>query len=164
MRDVDADPFAVETLGCRDRGAATAEGVEDDVTFVRGSADDALQEGLRFLGRVAEPFTGLGIDGRDVRPYVLEGHARHLVEVAYVLRDAVAGIPYPPFVVQPLHGLGRRAPHAGYSLPLIFVPAAAQPGGRQIVRAVQPAVVRLVAIMSPYVFRVVALVLRIPRE
>ena len=43
VRDVDADPAPVETLRGSDRCSTTTERVEDDITFVAGCVDDALQ-------------------------------------------------------------------------------------------------------------------------
>src|SRR5690606_19770086 len=54
--DVDADPATLETFGYRDGGAATAEGVKDKVFFVTTCTDNALQQRLGFLSRVAQTF------------------------------------------------------------------------------------------------------------
>ena len=71
VRDVDADPAALEALRYDDRRAATAEGVKHDVTLVAAGSDDALQQGLGLLCRVAEALGGLCVDRRDVGPDVL---------------------------------------------------------------------------------------------
>ena len=54
MRDVDADPAALQTLGDGDRRPAPAERVEDDIALVAAGLDDALQEGFWLLGGVAQ--------------------------------------------------------------------------------------------------------------
>ena len=54
--DVDPDPAAIEALGYLNGGAAAAEGIEDYVAFVGAGLDNAFEEGLGFLGGVAEPF------------------------------------------------------------------------------------------------------------
>ena len=66
--DVDADPAALQAFGHGHRGAAAAEGVQDHVAFVAAGPDDALQQGFRLLGGVAEAFFGLGIDGWNISP------------------------------------------------------------------------------------------------
>ena len=48
MRDVDANPAAVEALRGGDRCAAAAEGVKHDIAFVAGCVDDALKQGFGF--------------------------------------------------------------------------------------------------------------------
>ena len=58
MGDVDAQPLPVELLRRRYRRPAAAEGVEDDVALVGGCADDAFEEGLGLLRRVAEGRSG----------------------------------------------------------------------------------------------------------
>ena len=58
--NVDAEPVASQLLRRRHRRAAAAEGVEHHVALVGGCGDDALQQGLGFLGGVAETFFGLG--------------------------------------------------------------------------------------------------------
>ncbi len=68
MRNVDADPAAVQALGHVQGGAAAAEGVQHQVAFVAAGSDDALQQGFGLLGGVAEAFFGLGIDGRNIGP------------------------------------------------------------------------------------------------
>ena len=59
--DVDAEPAAAEAVGGVDGGAAAAEGVEHDVAGVAAGADDAFEEGERFLGGVAEALVGVGL-------------------------------------------------------------------------------------------------------
>ena len=55
--DIDAEPAAPEALRGFDGGAAAAERIEDEVALVAAGADDALEEGERFLGGVTEAFT-----------------------------------------------------------------------------------------------------------
>ena len=57
--DVDADPATVEFLGDLDGGAAAAEGIKDDVAFVGGGFEDALEEQFRLLGGIAQAFACL---------------------------------------------------------------------------------------------------------
>jgi hypothetical protein len=54
MRDVDADPSAVEALGNLHGGAAAAEGIENNVTLVGAGFDDAIKQGLWLLSWIAE--------------------------------------------------------------------------------------------------------------
>ena len=58
--DVYAEPLAVELLGGSHGGATAAEGVENHVALVGRGLDDAFEEGLGFLGGVAEAFAWLG--------------------------------------------------------------------------------------------------------
>lgn len=59
--DVYADPLAAEPLGDRNRGAAAAVSVEDDVSLVGGSPDDAFEQGFGLLGGIAEAFGAHGL-------------------------------------------------------------------------------------------------------
>jgi hypothetical protein len=54
MRDVDADPLALELLGGVNGGAAAAERVEHHVAFVRGDREDALEEREGLFCRIPE--------------------------------------------------------------------------------------------------------------
>ena len=56
MRDIDADPAAVQFLRGMDGGAAAAKRIENEIAFVRGGGDDAFEQGERLLGGVAEAF------------------------------------------------------------------------------------------------------------
>ncbi len=56
MGDVDTDPTAVQFLRGMDRGAAAAERVKDEITFVGGSGDDPFEQREGFLGGIAEAF------------------------------------------------------------------------------------------------------------
>ena len=91
--DVDADPAAVEALGGGHGGAAAAEGIQHDVAFGGAGGDDAFQEGFRFLGGVAEAFTGLGAEGGYVGNDVLDQNAGVFVGIPFLLGDGAAGRP-----------------------------------------------------------------------
>jgi hypothetical protein len=52
MRDVNADPAAMQSLSDGDRSAAPAERIKDNVIFYAAGLDDALQQRLRLLGWV----------------------------------------------------------------------------------------------------------------
>ena len=52
--EVAGDPAAVQLLGDGGRRAAAGEAVEDEVAFVGGGADDAVEECFGFLRGVAE--------------------------------------------------------------------------------------------------------------
>ena len=56
-RDVDSDPPATQPVRGHDGGAAAAEGVQHHVPLVGGGPDNALQQRLRLLGRVAKVFS-----------------------------------------------------------------------------------------------------------
>jgi hypothetical protein len=62
MRDVDADPAAIELLCGVDRGPAAAKRIEDKITFVGGPGNDSFEKGERLLGGVTEALLGLGVD------------------------------------------------------------------------------------------------------
>ena len=101
MGDVDADPLALEPLRDGDCGAAAAEGVKDYITLVAGGGDDALKQGLGFLGGVAEAFFGLRVDGRNVVPHGLDRgtlciSSRYLMRRGYAwfAKDAYPGPSY----------------------------------------------------------------------
>ena len=71
-RQVDTDPLPTERLGAHARGRAAAERVQDDVALVRARRDDAVEQGERFLRRVASAFRRSVPDPRNVRPDVLQ--------------------------------------------------------------------------------------------
>ena len=52
FRQVRTYPLAPQLFGCHQRGGASAERIEDDVTLVAGRPDDALQQCEGFLRRV----------------------------------------------------------------------------------------------------------------
>ena len=54
LADVGKDPFAAQLFGDGARRARSCEEIGDDGAFVRGSLDDALKQGLGFLGVVVE--------------------------------------------------------------------------------------------------------------
>ena len=56
LGDVNAGPPAAQFLGGDEGGGATAEGVQDYVVLVAAGFDDALEEGKRLLGGIAETF------------------------------------------------------------------------------------------------------------
>ena len=53
VRDVYANPAAVEALGGGDRSSAAAERVEHDIALVAGCTDDAFEQGFGLLSGVA---------------------------------------------------------------------------------------------------------------
>ena len=75
MRDVDADPAAVQALGGDDCRAATAERIKDQVALAAAGLDDAFEQGFGFLGRVTETLLWPAIDGGDVGPQCLDTSA-----------------------------------------------------------------------------------------
>ena len=84
MGDVDSDPAPAELLGRRDGRSASAEGVQNGGSLAAAGPDDPLQLGDRLLGGIGE---ALGLACRaDVRPDVLQGLPRHLVQVPLVSR------------------------------------------------------------------------------
>ena len=114
MGDVYAYPASSELFGGGDGGAAATEGIEDYVALIRGRLNDSLKQGLGFWSGVAEAFSGAGADGLDVRPQVLEGHARHLVQVTLVLGDvAGAGLHHASIGNELVHSLFAVSPVAG---------------------------------------------------
>jgi len=56
-------------------GAATAKGIEDDVTGMSGDVDDAFKKSARFLGGIAEPFLGKIYQRFDVSPPIINWSA-----------------------------------------------------------------------------------------
>ena len=82
MRDVDADPAAVEILRGDHRRAAAAERIEHQIALVRGRLDDPLEQGERLLRIEARRFGGLLVERRDVVPEIGERLPRVGVQVA----------------------------------------------------------------------------------
>jgi hypothetical protein len=78
--DINANPAAIKALGGLDGGAATTEGIKDEVSLVGAGFEDAFEEGFGLLGGVAEAFLGLGIDWENVGPYISEEYTRGCVE------------------------------------------------------------------------------------
>jgi len=68
MRDVDADPAALEKVRDDDGRPAAAERVKHDVALVAARQDDALKERLGLLGGVAELLVRYPGNVRDVGP------------------------------------------------------------------------------------------------
>ena len=58
-------------------GAATAEGIKDDIAFVRGGIDDSIEKGERFLRGVAKSF--VAADWFDVMPDITDRNSFLLV-------------------------------------------------------------------------------------
>ena len=121
MRDVDADPATAERLRRDRRRAAAAEGVEDDVALVGRGADDAFQQRLGLLRRVAEALalSAQASKHGNVHPEILHRHALALVKVALLVRHARLGVHQPSGVLQPLHVLVAVAPVTSHALPLV---------------------------------------------
>jgi len=75
MRDVNANPMAVELLCNLYRCAAATERIENYIAFVGTCFQDAFEQGLGFLSWVTETFLGLGVDRRNVDNDILHRHA-----------------------------------------------------------------------------------------
>ena len=88
-----AYPPAVEAFGDGDSGAASAEGVEDDVALVAGGVYDALEQGFGLLGGVAEAFAGLRADRVDICHDILNWNPRALVRVSLLTWNPAARRP-----------------------------------------------------------------------
>ena len=93
------NPTAVELFGDGGGGAGTAEAVEDDVAFVGGNLDDAVQKGLGFLGRVIQELRRLIVDLVDVCPDVLKSDALIVTLKAFKPRHALLGPMYAAFCI-----------------------------------------------------------------
>lgn len=72
--DIDANPAALELMDCLKCGGTAAKGVEHHITLVAAGLDDALQQRQRLLRGIAYAFPGLGIDGDNVVPHIIERH------------------------------------------------------------------------------------------
>ncbi len=99
MGYVYADPPALESLSHGDRCAASAERVEYDVALVAAGPDDAFEQRLGFLCRIAEALTSLGVYGWKIYPHVLKRHTRHLVKIANLFRYAIPRVANPSLIV-----------------------------------------------------------------
>jgi hypothetical protein len=77
VRNVDADPAAIEALGYLHRCTAATEGIEDKIAFVGTGFDDAFEEGFGLLGGVAEIF--FSSSAIDVVPIVLKCDTWHFI-------------------------------------------------------------------------------------
>ena len=82
MRDVDADPAAVEVLRGDYRRAAAAERIEHQIALVRGRLNDPLEQRERLLRVEPGRFGGLLVERRDIVPEVGERLPRVGVQVA----------------------------------------------------------------------------------
>ena len=82
MRDVDADPAAVEVLRGDYRSAAAAERIEHQIALVRRRLDNSLEQRERLLRLEARRFGGLLVERRDVVPEIRERLPRVGVQVA----------------------------------------------------------------------------------
>jgi len=112
MGDVDADPRTLECLRGGDRRPTSAERVEYDVALVATGLDDPLQQGFRFLRRIAEALLRSGVEGWDVRPHVTESLAPLFIQVSLEPRHgAWTRLYYESGIVCLLHALLRPAPH-----------------------------------------------------
>jgi len=69
-----------ELLRGGDGRAAPAEGVEHHVAGIAAGRDDALQKSHGLLCWVAEAFGGMGVDGWDVRPNILQVDSGHFIQ------------------------------------------------------------------------------------
>ena len=68
--------------------AASAEGIENHITFITAGFDDSLQQCLGLLCGITQLLVRTIVDDRYVCPYILDGHAGHFIEVTLVLRDS----------------------------------------------------------------------------
>src|SRR5262245_8573730 len=66
-------------LGHRCRGAATAEAIENKVTFVRRCFKDAFQKTFRLLCVVAQTLAAHVVNRSNVGPNILQRHPRQLI-------------------------------------------------------------------------------------
>lgn len=83
VRNVDADPLAIELLHRMNCGPAAAEGIKDNIAFVGRRGDSPLKKRQRLLSWIAKTFLSLRIDRRDVCPDVAhDATARHFVQVS----------------------------------------------------------------------------------
>ena len=130
MGYVYADPPALESLSHGDRCATPAERVEHDITLVATGPDDAFEQRLGFLCRIAETFTSLGVYRRKIYPHVLKRNTRHLIKIANLFRYAIPRVAetVPDCVGFPILSRGRRqirvTPFHSYSYPPPLRPAA----------------------------------------
>src|SRR5205823_14526974 len=69
-RAIDAEPATTEALGGRERGAATTEEVGFHLARLGAGGDDAPQQRLGFLRRVAQPLRVALLQVVDVQPDV----------------------------------------------------------------------------------------------
>ena len=70
---VDADPLPVESAGHGNRCPPADKRVENDVAFVNGTLDDAVQQGLRFLRGIADAFLEpANVVANSARPTILK--------------------------------------------------------------------------------------------
>ena len=117
---VDANPTAAPVLGGDQCGGAAGKGIQHDVAIIAGCPDNALVQFHRFLVRAAPPFFGLRIQGRNIRPNIVESFAFLLVQIANIARDIArfrlhdaAGRNFLP------HSLFRPPPGAGHPHQLV---------------------------------------------
>ncbi len=110
MRDVDADPSTAELLRRMDRGAAAAEGIEHDIAFVRRGAKNAFEKGEGLLGRIAEAFRRLRVNGRYIFPNALGAVAHCLIQISFNANSAIFRKMKAIFRVKFSHRVRRKAP------------------------------------------------------
>ena len=79
MRDVNANPMAVELLCNLYRCAAATERIENYIAFVGRCFEYAFKECLWLLGWITKAFLSLRIDWEDIRPDVSEKYTGHFV-------------------------------------------------------------------------------------
>ena len=72
VRDVYADPLAVELLRGVNGCAATAERVEHHVAFVAAGGNDAFQQGQRLLCWITKAFRTAAANRRQIGPNILK--------------------------------------------------------------------------------------------
>jgi hypothetical protein len=90
---VNPDPATIQLLRNLNRGAASAEWVENYVAFVGRSSQDAFEQRLRLLRGVAKTLLRMRRQGRNVSDYILNWNATVYVKVATKLRDSAFGWP-----------------------------------------------------------------------
>src|SRR5487761_76915 len=164
IRDVDADPAAAKLLRRGHRGAATAEGVEDDITNVGSGAEDPLKERDRLLGRITQILLGAVVDDRKVRPQVLYWRSRHLIEISLVLGDSTGPrLDNPPLAVKLRHPLLAVSPVARDSQELeARIALSRSAGPREVADTIQPSVRIAAFVVLGHVLGFIRSVLLVP--
>src|SRR5258706_1777401 len=113
--NVNSDPPALEPLRDRDGCSASAERIEHNSALIAARPDDALQERLRLLSRVAESLCRSGIERRNVRPDIGQRLSPLLVEETLEARHrSGARLDHKSGLECCLHPILGPAPHASY--------------------------------------------------
>src|SRR5216683_1062162 len=124
MRDVNANPFAFQSLCDCDSSPTTTERVENSLSLVSHRLNDAFKKCLRLLCRVAQTLLRLGVDWWNVIPQIVNGVACQFIEIPFPSNPLglVNGEIQSPFSVHPLHRFARHCPSFFRRLvPFVFV-------------------------------------------